>query len=482
MIVAAALDDVRKSADIRNTWVDSRSGRRTPQPRPLLGLLALPLLVAAALVPASAQAAEGDAVRVWNANAITALTNATTNATPGAQFAPPVAIIQLAIVQGAVYDAVNGIRGGYDPYLGDPVIASSNASEGAAAATAAHDVLIALINQAPTTATLTSDVKDAIKARLDAEYASSLAEIPAGRKRTEGVNAGARAASAMLANRAGDGRFGAPGFPVSATPAPGEWRPLSTAPTANDPNGWVRSVRPFTLANADAFSIPGPSALTSGAYAREFDEVKALGRASGSTRTEAQTSLAYWSGANPVPFMFAGLRQVSVAKGLNIRQDARFLAMTSMASADTMISCWAQKARWNFWRPVTAIQLAADDGNPRTTADPAWTGLLPVPPYPEEPSGANCLTGGLMYAAAAFFRSDDAQFSLTSPGIGPGTGSTRDYSRFSAVVSDMIEARIYGGLHFRSGDAHGALLGRRVAQHVNRNFFNCGPPRACADD
>ena len=183
-------------------------------------------LLAAALHTGPAYAAENDAVRVWNERAAITLTNGPAAATPGVQFTPPVAFIHLAIVQGAVYDAVNAIKGGHDPYL-DGLQAPTSASKGAAASTAAHHVLIGLVDQAPLTATLTAQVKSDIKARLDAEYASSLAEIPAGQAKAKGIEVGAAAAAAMLANRAGDGRFGAPGFPVPATPGPGQWRPIS---------------------------------------------------------------------------------------------------------------------------------------------------------------------------------------------------------------------------------------------------------------
>lgn len=452
-------------------------------------LCAIALLGATALCPVSASAhgnaEQDDAVRVWNANAITALTNATTAATPGAQFSPPVAIIQLAIVQGAVYDAVNAINGKYEPYL-DGAKAPSSASKAAAASTAAHDVLIALIDQAPVTATLTAEVKTAIKTRLDADYAASLAEIRDNRARLHGVNAGVAAAAAMLANRAGDGRFGAPGFTVPAAPGVGQWRPLSTAPTANDPNAWVRNVKPFTLPRPETFHTSGPPSVTSDKYTAEFNEAKSLGRATGSTRTEAQTLLGYWSGAHPVPMMFAAMRQVSEAKDLTITEDARFFAMTSMATADSIINCWAEKAHWSFWRPTTAILLADTDGNPATASDAAWTSLLPVPPYPDEPSGANCFTAGLMISAKAFFGSDRAEFDIISPGLGvvngAPTGSTRHYTRFSAVIDDMIEARILSGLHFRTADVNGAKLGRRVAEHVDRNFFNCRSRGRCEKD
>jgi hypothetical protein len=442
------------------------------------GLLSIALL-AGALHAGPAYADEKDAVRVWNERAAVTLTNGPAAATPGVQFTPPVAVIHLAIVQGAVYDAVNAIKGGHDPYLAG-LKAPTSASEGAAAATAAHHVLIGLVDQAPSTATLTAQVKSAIKDRLDAEYASSLAEIPDGQAKAKGIDVGAAAAAAMLANRVGDGRFGAPGFPVPANPGPGQWRPNPI----NDPNAWVRNVRPFTLPSSDYFQTSGPNALTSAQYTAEFNETKALGRATGSTRTAAQTSLAYWTAGHPVPMLYAAMRRVAAAKGLTITEQARFYAMTTMATADSAINCFAEKGRWGFWRPTTAIRLADTDGNDATEADPAWTSLLPLPPYADEPSGANCFFSGLMNSAKAFFGSDAAEFDVVSPGLGPGTGtgSTRHYSHFTDVIPDVIDARVFGGLHFRTADVHGAELGHSVADYVDRNFFNCRNAGQCKQE
>jgi hypothetical protein len=455
---------------------DSRL-RRARVWRQTLGLLSIALVASAAVHPGRAYAGENDAVRVWNQRAVVTLTNGTAAGTPGAQFAPPVAFIHLAIVQGAVYDAVNAIKGGHDPYL-EGLKAPTSASKGAAAATAAYHVLVGLIDQTPT---LTEAVKFSIIARLDAEYDSSLAEIPDGQAKVHGIEVGAAAAAAMLANRAGDGRFGAPGFPVSAVPGPGEWRPL--APNfVNDPNGWVRSVRPFTLPTPEYFHTSGPLSLTSAEYTAEFNEVKALGPATGSTRTAAQTQLAYWSAGHPLPMTYAAMRQVSVSKRLTISEEARFYAMTSMTAADSLINCFAEKAHWNFWRPTTAIRLADNDGNPATIADPTWSALLAVPPYPDEPSGANCVFSGMMNSAKAFFGSDAAEFDMTSPGPAPGTGSTRHYSRFTDVIGDVIEARMLGGIHFRRPDVNGAILGQSVAEFVDANFFNCGPPGQCKQE
>lgn len=445
------------------------------------GLFAIALL-AAVLHPGPAYAGEDEAVSEWNQRAIAAIVNGTAAATPGVQFAPPVAFIHLAIVQGAVYDAVNAIKGGHDPYL-NGLKAATSASKGAAASTAAHHVLIGLVNQAPSPA-LTAGIKSAIKARLDTEYAGSLAEIPDGEAKTKGIEVGAAAAAAMLAKRVGDGRFTAGGFPVGS--AAGEWRPLPQVATeaVNDPNGWVRNVRPFTLPTPGYFQTSGPPLpLTSAQYTDDFNEVKAKGRATGSTRDADQTSLAIWSTRHPVPMLYEALRQVSDSKKLTISEEARFYAMTSMAGADSLINCWAEKARWSFWRPTTAIQLAETDGNPDTAADGAWNALLGVgpaplfvPPYPDEPSGANCVFSGVMNSAKAFFGSDQAQFVIA------GNGSTRPYSRFTDVIADMIEARILGGLHFRRADENGALLGQAVANHVDRNFFNCRAPGQCKQE
>ena len=430
------------------------------------------------LRPTPAPLAETDAVNVWNQNAISALSNGATAATPGLGLPPPVAFIHLAIVQGAVYDAVNSIKGGHDPYIAG-LKAPTSASQSAAAATAAHHVLISLVDQVPTASV---GLKDTIKARLDTDYQNSLDEISAGQLKDQGVEVGAQAATAMLFNRVSDGRYGAPGFPFANPAGPGQWRPMP----GNDPNAWVRSVRPFTLPSSDFFQTSGPSLVTSDQYTLEFNEVKALGRASGSMRSPEQTSLAYWSGGHPLPLLYGGLRQVAAAKGLTVTEQARLYAMTSMSGADSLINCWAEKARWGFWRPTTAIQLAADDGNPNTTPDPAWTSLLTLPPYADEPSGANCVYSGVMNGAKAFFGSDAAEFDLTSPGVGPvggvPTGSTRHYSEFSHVVRDIIEARILGGLHFRRADVNGALLGEAVADYVDKNFFSCGPPGQCGQE
>jgi hypothetical protein len=418
--------------------------------------LALVLIAASLLVPAApAIAAEpGDMVLQWNAKAIAAIGNAPTATPPGLGQAPPGALIQLAIVQGAVYDAVNAIAGGHQPLIAD-LSAPASASQAAAAATAAHHVLVGL-----TPGALTQVVDS-----LDTQYAASLASIPDGQAETDGIAAGAAAAAAMLAERAGDGRFGPRTFETGT--GLGEWRLVP--PLNANVFAWVADVRPFTLKSASQFRTEGPPDLSSEQYAAEFNEVKAVGRATGSTRTAAQDLLAAFVSTNPVPILYRALREIAVARGLSTSEQARLLAMSGVSGADAVIGCWESKVHWSFWRPYTAIRNAADDGNPATAADPDWTSLVAAPGYPDNPSGYNCITASTMHAARLFFGTDRISFTLHNPASVPAT--VREYQRLTDVIDDAVDGRILIGLHFRSADTQGAWLGKKVAQWVDRHEF-----------
>jgi hypothetical protein len=184
--------------------------------------------------------------------------------------------------------------------------------------------------------------------------------------------------------------------------------------------------------------------------------------------------------ANPLFFYNAGLRVIATNEGLSTSEQARLFVMTSMAGADALIDCWANKKVWAAWRPQTAIRDAANDGNPLTEPDPNWTSLFATPGYPDEPSGYNCYTGGFWQSARFFFGTDRFDFSLTSPGVpaNPAAGnpigvpgSTRSYSRFTDVVRDTIDGRILNGFHFRTADEHGAWIGKKVAQWIDKKYF-----------
>jgi PAP2 superfamily len=352
-------------------------------------------------------------------------------------------------VHGAVYDAVNAIDRRYEPYLGAPR-ARRWYSKDAAAATAAYRVLVGLL--------------PAQQPALEALYAASLASVPAGRARDGGIAVGQAAAETMLAARANDGRFGPFRFPVGT--APGQWRPTPPA-FVNDPNAWVGKVTPFLIRSADQFNSRGPNALTSRKYAKEFNEVKSIGSLTSPVRTADQTDAArFWAGGF-APLIVASL-QLSIAHDLGIADNARLFAMLYLTGADAGIACWDDKARWLFWRPITAIREAAADGNPATEPDANWVSLINAPPYPDHPSGLMCFSGAFTHTLRDFFGTDRIAFSVTSA----NSGTTRSYTSFSHAVEEGIDARVWSGIHFRIADEQGARIGKQVARYRAKHYFH----------
>ena len=424
----------------------------------LIGALGL-----AAASPTARADSPATAVLDWNKHALDALANAPGAATPGAGQTPPVTSLHLAMVQGAVYDAVNAIDGSHEPYLEGLPAAPDSASEAAAAATAARDALVAVLNQAPLTATFTAAVRQAIIARLNNLHASSIAAATGADGAAavaDGIAAGHAAASAMIAERTNDGRYPASPFTFTVGTEQGEWRPTAGV---NDPFAWVAKVDPFVVESGEQFLSKGPRSLTSGAYAKEYDEVEQLG-AVGSTRTPEQQALVDFFQANPVEMYSRALRTYSVMEGLNLSEQALLFAKLSLAGADTFITCWEDKAHWSFWRPVTAIRLGDADGNRKTEGDPTWTPAVATPPYPDHSSGYNCATGSFTEIAENYFGHGRTTFTLVHP-----NGSTRTYRHFRDVRDDTIDARVFQGIHFRSADEAGVAIGRDVARWVDKH-------------
>ncbi|HEX5012738.1 MAG TPA: hypothetical protein VFV72_01175 [Candidatus Limnocylindrales bacterium] len=434
--------------------------------RRALTAVAAAVLVAAGMIPASAMASEPTTmVLVWNENAVSIISNAPTATPAGLGQAPPLSAVGVAMVHGAIYDAVNAIDKGHQPYLSG-LSAPSTASKAAAVAQAAHDVLVGLVASPP----------QAVVDRADGLLANSLALVDNGQAKTDGIAIGHAAAVAMLAARATDGRFDVE--PWTPGDEPGAWRPVP--PLNGNSFGQFATVTPFTMKSPGQFRSGGGPALTSEQYAAEFNEVKALGAQSGSSRTEAQTLLAGFVAANPLFFMNKGLRDISVARGLSTSDQARLFVGASMASADALISCFNNKRLWSNWRPQTAIREAANDGNPATSPDATWLSLFATPPYPDMASGYNCYTAGLWHSARLFFGTDRISFSLTSPGVAANpaagnpvgvAGSTRSYTRLTGVVDDTIDGRILTGFHFRSADVQGAWIGKKAAQWLDKHYF-----------
>jgi hypothetical protein len=418
--------------------------------------ISVALVIGGALISTGPVAASepGDMVLQWNVIALAAIGNANGATPPGLNQPPPLAPIHLAMVQTAVYDAVNAITGTHEPYLGG-LQAPPAASQAAAAATAAHDVLVGLVP----TGTLSQ-----VTASLDEKYTQSMATITDSQSKSDGAAIGAAAAAAMLQARAGDGRFGSRTFVVGTQP--GEWRPV--APLSNNVFAWISDVRPFALATASQFVTEGPPDLASAQYAAELNEAKLLGGTS-STRTADQALLAAFVSTNPVGPISRALREIATARGLSAQDQARLLAQTNMSAADAAIDCWYNKVHWSFWRPQTAIQLADTDGNDATTADPEWTSLVATPGYTDNPSGYNCISAAMMNGARAFFGTDRVSFTLNNPASNPPT--VRNYDRFTDFVDDAVDGRVLIGLHFRSADEQGAWVGRKVAQLVSKQYF-----------
>jgi hypothetical protein len=438
-------------------------------------VLLIVLGVCALAVPASASAAQSPTsatVRDWNLYATNALGNPPTALVmPGVGQPPHVSVLHVGMVQGAVYDAVNAIDGGHRPYLVAPAADPSD-SKAAAAATAAHEVLVGLeVGGGPM---LPRPVRD----WLDAAYAESLADVPDGPEKTGGIATGEAAAEAMLTERANDGRF-AP-FTVLEGTDPGEWR--KTPPVGSDPGAWVGNVRPFLVPNVEMLPSEGPDALTSAAYAEDYNEVKEVGSLTSTTRTADQTAAAIFWQDSGIAIWNRVFRQLAASEDLNGIDSARLLAATNLAGADGSIGCWNDKYYWKFWRPNTAIHEAADDGNPATEADPAWLPLfdpsvpvsgpsLVTPGFPDHPSGHGCISGGYVHALQDFFGTDRIAFTAESSKCAPAPCPPRSFDRLSEALKEIIDARVWSGIHFRNADVQGAVLGKKVARWLDKHYF-----------
>jgi hypothetical protein len=418
-----------------------------------LACLALGLLLC---VPTLTRA---DAVTDWNAIAITTIAAQASH--PGAT-----SFLDSAMVQAAVYDAVESINHRFRPYAIS--VPGASGSTAAAVAKATRDVLAARFPA------LTASLEAQFQAYLTAH---GLTDSDAG------VSVGAQAAAAIIALRANDGSFPSPAPPpFTGGRAIGEWRPVdefvilpgasTTSPLPFSPMlaPWLATVTPFTLTSPSQFRAVPPPAVTSHRYAEAFDEVKRMGRATGSERTDAQTDLANFWYSNYLILWNATLRSIAGAHLSSIDDSARLFALANLAMADSLITAWDTKRHYVFWRPITAIHEADIDGNPWTTADPDWKPLANTPNYPDYTSGANNVTGSITRILKLFFHTDEMHFTVATT-YPPAIQRTRDYERFSDAADDVVNARIWEGIHFRFADVQARKQGRHVAQWVFAHFL-----------
>lgn len=397
-------------------------------------VLALPAMVRA------------DVVTDWNAIAVQA--TLTGNRTG------PSNVIDIAIVHVAIYDAVQAIEKKYEPYYVE--IPGASGSPVAAAAKAAHDVLV---NRFPAQA-----------ASLTQMYEQYL--LSNGLTESDpGVAVGAKAAAGIIALRACDGSFPAqPPPPFIGGTAPGVWRPTPPANLAMAVP-WLGNVTPFAMNRPSQFRSEPPPDLTSREYAKDYDEVKAIGALNSSVRNADQTDLAqFYAGNTPVIWNRA-LRDIANTHVHDVGDSARLLALVSMAVADALISCWNDKNHYVFWRPITAIRQGDNDGNPDTIGDSAWVSLITTPNYPDYTSGANDFASAVTTMLEHFFGTDHLTFSITTTNVGPTVQDTRTYQRLSDAAQDVVDARVYSGIHFRFADEAARKQGRQVAHWTFKNFL-----------
>jgi hypothetical protein len=328
------------------------------------------------------------------------------------------------------------------------------ASTAAAVASAAHGVLIARI--------------PAQASSIESQYADYLNSIPDGAATTNGVAVGEQVAEAILAWRASDGFDNDIPYEQLA-PGSGVFESVLPTPPVDVK---LKQVRPLTMASDVQFRPGPPNALTSPQYAADLNELKTYGGAESKVRMPDQTDIAlFWSDNSAVQWPQT-LRGLAVQRGLNVSDTARMLTLMHVAVADAILACFDAKYHYLFWRPFHAIPRADTDGNPATEADPSWLPLLYPnhPNHPEYPAAHGCWTTAVTRTMSDFFGTDEIAFTVQT-NLDNVSNKTRNYARFSDAATEVYNARVWGGLHFRSSTTTGALIGDEVAQYVFQNFF-----------
>ena len=387
---------------------------------------------------------------IWEWNQIGVNTIAADNATTPPRKLPIEVYPYLAFMHAAMFNAVNGIHERYEGFRFDGEAPTGTSAE-AAAVSAAHRVLVTYSPEQ--------------QATLDAAYAASLARIPDGLAKARGVAWGEFTAADTIAQRVGDGRNAAVFF--TTPPAPGVWRPTPPANAAFHAP-WLGYVRPMMVKSGEQFDPGPPPAMTSKKYARDFNEVKSVGQAGSTTRTAAQSALGTFYSGNPVVQFTLALKDQALDRRLDIVDSARMFAAVHASLFDQAIAVWWTKHHYGFWRPITAIRLADTDGNDATTADTTWNSVIPSPPYPDYVSGYNGAMGAFAGALGELFGEDDIDLDLTSTA---SPGVVRHYDEVDDACEDVIDARVYLGIHFRFADTVAAEMGQDVAEYGLDHFF-----------
>jgi len=381
-------------------------------------------------------------------------------------------LIYMAYASAAVYDAVVAIEGGFEPY-GPAITAPAGASIDAAVVEAAYRTLV---NYFPSQA-----------GTLGALYTEALGLIADGTAKIDGQDVGLAAATNIITLRSGDGRM----TPIGVTssfptlpPGPGVWR--LTPPFAAPQMPWVGDVRRFVLQSVDQFLPDPPPSLESSEWVEAFNEVKAYGEATSSVRSDEQTEIARFWSANVIRQYNRVGRDIAGARGLSLLETARLAAMVNLVGADALMSALHAKYHYLFWRPVTAIDPSAvtadgfgpvpgyDDGNPSTVEQTGWRPLLTTPNHPEYPGAHGVITSAMAEVFRTFLGTN--QIGLDIHGFDPAgpTGNlnaVRHFDMPNDLRHEIIDARLWAGLHYRFSSVAGVVLGRKVAQFDLRHAF-----------
>ena len=382
-----------------------------------------------------------------NADVVTDWNNAALDAIRTDRTAPPIASRSLAILHTSIYDAVNGIARTYEPYLVQSAVQAS-ASRPAAASAAAHQVLVNLF--------------PASAPSFDALHAAILATIPDGTHKANGIVWGEFVANQILAARANDGSDAI--VPPPGGSGPGVWVPTPPAFLPYLLPQWGFVV-PFGMTSSSQFRPPGPPSLDSQQYATDYDEVKALGAAVGSTRTAEQTEIAlFWAdgaGTETPPGHWNSIAQIiSDAQGNTLEENARLFALLNIAMADAAICAWDAKYTFDFWRPVTAIAFAEPELN--------WMSFIVTPPFPDYVSGHSTFSAAAATVLPLFYGTEDLPFTAGSDFL---PGVYRSFSTCMDAAEEAALSRIYGGIHFRSASEDVAQAGISIGEWTFTHYL-----------
>jgi hypothetical protein len=404
--------------------------------------------------------AKADAVLDWNTIAVdTAVANGQ-NPFAQARYA--------AIVQLAVFEAVNSITGDYRPYIGT-IVAPHGASAEAAAIQAAYRVLVTYFPASAST--------------LDAALANSLASIHDAQAKSKGIATGDAAAYALMALRANDGSSPAQ-FKTPGPAVPGEWQATPSCPIVNGVASGIafqwQNITPFGIPSAKAYLLDPPPALTSNKYAKAYNEVMTVGSLNSTERPQDRSDVAtYYAASSPTQVLNQAARQVAQEQRRTLSENARALALVNMAISDSLVASFFNKYHYNFWRPETAIRAGDTDGNRKTDADPNYLPFILTPCFPSYPSNHGSAANGGAAVLRRIYGEAGHSITLSNPAV---PTIVLRYSSFKQITDDISDARVYGGIHYRTDQVAGARLGKAVGRAVYKYNLRAGHDNDRDDD